>query len=142
MRLDDNSSSIASCDMFDRGELSQAQVEQMGLDCDEARSTQQAVVVMMSLLLAQLWLTCLLSKTYMEMVQDHLNDSDDHSLIDFIWERRRETWIQLRRFEDVVQRQFEELRSSLVNRAGSKRDPAANMQQTPSSASLSTGPRT
>ena len=43
---------------------------------------------MMVALLAQLWFTCVLSKTYMEMVQDHLNDSDDHSLIDFIWERR------------------------------------------------------
>jgi hypothetical protein len=52
------------------------------------RSTQQAVVVMMMVLLFQLWFTCVLSKTYMEMVQDHLNDSDDHSLIDFIWERR------------------------------------------------------
>jgi len=142
MRLDDNSSSMTSCGMLDNGELSQAQVEQMGLDCDEVRSTQKAVVYMMVLLLGQLWFTCVLSKTYMEMVQDHLNDSDDHSLIDFIWERRRETWIQLRRFEDVVQRQFEELRSSLVNRHGSKRDLSANMQPTPSSASLSTGPRT
>lgn len=43
---------------------------------------------MMMVLLFQLWFTCVLSKTYMEMVQDHLNDSDDHSLIDFIWERR------------------------------------------------------
>ena len=41
-----------------------------------------------------------------------------------------------------MQRQFEELRSSLVNRHGSKRDLSANMQPTPSSASLSTGPRT
>ena len=64
--------------------------------------------------------------------QDMLNDNDDHALVDFIWERRRETWVQLRRFEDVVQRQFEELRSSLVNRHGSKRD----MQPTPASASL------
>lgn len=143
MRLDDNSSSMTSCGMLDNGELSQAQVDQMGLDCDEVRSTHQAVVLMMVLLLAQLWFTCVLSKTYMEMVQDHLNDSDDHSLIDFIWLKRRETWIQLRRFEDVVQRQFEELRSSLVNRHGSKRDLSVNnMQPTPSSASLSTGPRT
>jgi len=143
MRLEDNSSSMTSCGMLDNGELSQAQVDQMGLDCDEVRSTQQAVVAMMVVLLAQLWFTCVLSKTYMEMVQDHLNDSDDHSLIDFIWERRRETWIQLRRFEDVVQRQFEELRSSLVARHGAKREPSsANMQPTPSSASLSTGPRT
>mgnify|MGYP004122563367 FL=1 len=44
---------------------------------------------MMVLLLTQLWFTCVLSKTYMEMVQDHLNDSDDHSLIDFIWDRRQ-----------------------------------------------------
>ena len=43
---------------------------------------------MMVVLLAQLWFTCVLSKTYMEMVQDHLNDNDDHSLVDFIWERR------------------------------------------------------
>ena len=42
-----------------------------------------------------------------------------------------------------MQRQFEELRSSLVNRHGSKRDLSVNnMQPTPSSASLSTGPRT
>ena len=71
MRLDDNRSSMGSCAMLDRGELSLAQVTQMGLDCDEVRSTQHAIVVMMSLLLAQLWLTCLLSKTYMEMVQAH-----------------------------------------------------------------------
>ena len=32
MRLDDNSSSMTSCGMLDNGELSQAQVDQMGLD--------------------------------------------------------------------------------------------------------------
>ena len=61
---------------------------------NQVRSTQKAVVYMMVLLLGQLWFTCVLSKTYMEMVQDHLNDSDDHSLIDFIWERRRATRIE------------------------------------------------
>ena len=39
MRLDDNSSSMTSCGMLDNGELSQAQVEQMGLDCDEVPRT-------------------------------------------------------------------------------------------------------
>ena len=39
MRLDDNSSSMTSCGMLDNGELSQAQVEQMGLDCDEVPHT-------------------------------------------------------------------------------------------------------
>lgn len=39
MRLDDNSSSMTSCGMLDNGELSQAQVDQMGLDCDEVAHT-------------------------------------------------------------------------------------------------------
>ena len=39
MRLDDNSSSMTSCGMLDNGELSQAQVDQMGLDCDEVPHT-------------------------------------------------------------------------------------------------------
>ena len=39
MRLDDNSSSMTSCAMLDNGELSQAQVDQMGLDCVEVAHT-------------------------------------------------------------------------------------------------------
>ena len=39
MRLDDNSSSMTSCAMLDNGELSLAQVDQMGLDCVEVAHT-------------------------------------------------------------------------------------------------------
>lgn len=136
MRLDANAESMNACGMLQRQEISEAQAAAMNLNCDEVYRDAQMVVVMMTVLLGQCWFSCLLSKTYMEMVQDQLNDNDDHALIDFIWERRRETWIQLRRFEDVVQRQFEELRSSLVNRHGSKRDLGPTPQPTPSSASL------
>ena len=48
---------------------------------------------------------------------EDMHDEDDRQLVDFIWDRRRETWLHLRRFEDVVQRQFEELRMSLVAHA-------------------------
>ena len=133
MQLDENSSAHAACMMVSRGEITQAQVEQQHLDCAAVEDFQGTVVTMMVLLLGQLWVSCLLAKTYMEMVQDLLNDNDDRALIDFIWERRRETWVQLRRFEDVVQRQFEELRSSLVNRHAAKRVE----QPTPASAASS-----
>jgi len=131
MQLDENSSAHAACGMLYRGDLTQAQADQQHLDCAAVESYHGMLVSLMVLLLMQLWVSCLLAKTYMEMVQDLLNDNDDRALVDFIWERRRETWVQLRRFEDVVQRQFEELRSSLVGRHGSKRD----VQQTPASGS-------
>ena len=54
------------------------------------------LLLVMLFLLMQLWASCLLAKTYMEMVQDMLNDNDDRALVDFIWERRRETWVSKR----------------------------------------------
>ena len=60
---------------------------------------------------------CLLRQVYSEMLQDAANDSDDAALVDFVWQRRGETWAKLEKFEDVVQRQFEELRMSLVAHA-------------------------
>eukprot|EP00966_Prymnesium_polylepis_P026577 613229-Prymnesium_polylepis.1 len=53
---------------------------------------------------------------YSEKIQDANNDQSDKATVDFVWHRRRELWVQLERFEDVVQRQFEELRVSLVHR--------------------------
>lgn len=107
MQLDENSSGVAACKMLRRGDLTDEQARQQGLDCDAVEGYQNVLLLVMLFLLGQLWASCLLAKTYMEMVQDLLNDNDDHALVDFIWERRRETWVQLRRFEDVVQRQFE-----------------------------------
>ena len=72
----------------------------------------------MIVLMSELWVSCFLAKTYSEYIQDEANDEDDRQLVDFIWDRRRETWLHLRRFEDVVQRQFEELRASLHSRTG------------------------
>ena len=65
-------------------------------------------------MIVELWSVCFLSKTYAEMLQDHANDESDSALVDFVWQRRGETWAKLEKFEDVVQRQFEELRMSLV----------------------------
>ena len=107
MQLDENSSGIAACQMLRRGDLTEDQARQQNLDCDAVEGYQNVLLLVMAFLLMQLWASCLLAKTYMEMVQDLLNDNDDRALVDFIWERRRETWVQLRRFEDVVQRQFE-----------------------------------
>ena len=106
------------------------------------------MLVVLVALLTQLWVSCFLARTYSELLQDAANDADDKALVNFVWERRRETWVQarappprhhcgarivrerpraraqLRRFEDVVQRQFEELRSSLVNRQGVRGTPS------------------
>ena len=57
------------------------------------------------------------------------------ALVDFVWHRRRELWVQLERFEDVVQRQFEELRVSLVHRQ------AQGPRGTPGASSGSPGAR-
>lgn len=69
------------------------------------------------LLIVQLWAVCFLSKIYSEMLQDQSNDASDDALVEFVWQRRGETWAKLEKFEDVVQRQFEELRMSLVAHA-------------------------
>ena len=101
-------------------------------------------IVLLATLLAQLWFSCFMAKMYSEKIQDRENDASDkvcagvggwngwspdkseilripsvphlQALVDFVWHRRRELWVQLERFEDVVQRQFEELRVSLVHR--------------------------
>ena len=52
-----------------------------------------------------------------EMLKDMQNDQHDAELVNFVWQRRGETWAKLEKFEDVVQRQFEELRMSLVAHA-------------------------
>ncbi len=51
------------------------------------------------------------------MLHEKENDEADHAVVDFVWQRRGETWAKLEKFEDVVQRQFEELRMSLVAHA-------------------------
>jgi len=119
MQLDENSSGIAACKMLRRGDITEDQARVQNLDCDSVEGYQNVLLLVMLFLLMQLWASCLLAKTYMEMVQDLLNDNDDHALVDFIWERRRETWVQLRRFEDVVQRQFEVRRTPPARRSPS-----------------------
>lgn len=51
------------------------------------------------------------------MLQDRANDEMDQQLINFVWQRRGEAWAKLEKFEDAVERQFEELRMSLVAHA-------------------------
>ena len=91
-------------------------------------------------MLAQLWASCFFAKTYSEMLQDQENDEQDRALIKFVWQRRGETWSKLERFEDLVQRQFEELRMSLVAHAHAARshDPPQRSPTVPRNAATAT----
>ena len=109
--------SDAACLLYRSGELTRAQLADRGLDCDDLARTSLYMGSGVVLLIAQLWLSCFLSKLYAEMLQDKENDEQDHALVNFVWQRRGETWVKLEKFEDVVQRQFEELRASLVAHA-------------------------
>jgi len=116
--------STAACRLFAEGELTRAQLADRGLDCDAVQRTSQYLSYGVALLLLQLWLSCFLAKAYSEMLQDADNDEQDRALVNFVWQRRGETWAKLEKFEEVVQRQFEELRFSLV--AHSNRPTAAS----------------
>ena len=107
----------AACQLYRAGELSAQRLRDSGLDCDALRSTSQFLLGGLALMLAQLWASCFFAKTYSEMLQDQENDEQDRALIKFVWHRRGETWSKLERFEDLVLRQFEELRMSLVAHA-------------------------
>jgi len=129
MYLQSDQRTTTTCALVKRGELTLAQAQGMGLgvDCDDVESRTKLLLGVMVMLLTQLWVSCFLCKTYSEMVQTRRSDDNDRRLTAFVWTRRRETWTQLRRFEDVVQRQFEELRSSLVSRQGVKQGFTAAM---------------
>ena len=129
------------------------------MNCEQIERTSFYMIVTLVTLLLQLWLSSFVSKMYSERIQDRMNDLNDKELVNFVWNRRRETWVQvegctshtvvdyhvsnpshlarhadafasshhavwphsqLERFEDVVQRQFEELRVSLVHRLCSR----------------------
>jgi len=120
MYMESNSSTREACGLLDRGDLSAEQAEQIALNCVEVERSHRQMLAVMVVLLIQMWVSSFLTKTLSEMIQDLRNDEDDRSLVDFAWQQRRDLWKELRRFEDVVQRQFEELRSSLVSRQGVK----------------------
>lgn len=109
---------LTACRMLALGDMSADEAQSRELGCDGIEARHRMLLGVMGALLAQLWISCFLARTFSEMVQDMQSDDDDRQLVRFIWERRRETWQQLRRFEDVVQRQFEELRASLVSKQG------------------------
>ena len=105
----------AACRLYRTGELSKQQLE--GLDCDALDANARYALFLLGGLVGLLWVVCLLSRMYNEMLQDVANDAMDRQLVNFVWQRRGETWAKLEKFEDVVQRQFEELRMSLVAHA-------------------------
>ncbi len=108
----------STCRLHDAGELSSEQLADLHLDCDHQAAASRQVLVGVLLLLGLLWGSCYLAKTYAEMVQDAENDTDDRALVAFVWQRRAEMWTQLGRFEEVVQRQLDELRSSFAGTGG------------------------
>jgi len=120
MYMQSNESTRKACSLLLRGDLSAEQAVAMALDCTEVDRKNRETLVVMVTLLIQMWVSSFLCRTYSEMIQDMRSDDDDRALIEFAWQRRRDLWKELRRFEDVVQRQFEELRSSLVSRQGVK----------------------
>jgi len=109
---------LTACRMLALGDMSADEAQARELGCDGVAARHHTLLGVMVALLAQLWISCFLARTFSEMIQDMQSDEADRLLVQFIWERRRETWQQLRRFEDVVQRQFEELRASLVSKQG------------------------
>ncbi|EOD16286.1 hypothetical protein EMIHUDRAFT_210626 [Emiliania huxleyi CCMP1516] len=116
---------LTACRLLERGDIDAVEARARELGCDGIEARHHTLLGVMGTLLIQLWISCYLARTYSETLQDLANDADDAALVQFVWARRRETWQQLRRFEDVVGRQFEELRASLVSkqslRAGSFR---------------------
>ena len=115
--LTSETQSATACRLFASGELSPQQLRDQGLDCDDVARTARLLGTGLLSLILLLWAVCFFSKLYSEMLQDAQNDGHDAELINFVWQRRGETWAKLEKFEDVVQRQFEELRMSLVAHA-------------------------
>jgi len=136
MDLESNEQSYTACRLFADGELTLQQLQDSNLNCDALERSSSWMIGTLVTLLAQLWLSSFLAKMYSEKIQDRANDASDKALVDFVWHRRRELWVQLERFEDVVQRQFEELRVSLVHRqAQVARGPPPSGAYTPGAAS-------
>ena len=72
------------------------QNEHLALDCSDIHSTHSAIIGVLLALLTQLWISCFLARTYSEMLADVEDDAGDRELVNFVWERRRETWLQVR----------------------------------------------
>ena len=108
--------SSAACRLFREGELTRAQLADRGLDCDAVQRTTRHVSYAVGFLLLLLLASCFLAKAYSEKLQDKENDEQDRALVNFVWQRRRETWAKLEKFEDLVLRQFEDLQSALRSR--------------------------
>lgn len=115
MHLADHEQETTACRMMELGDLPGAEAGARLACGGAADETHRMVVRAMGALLALLWATSFLGRTYSEMLQDAANDADDRALVDFVWARRRETWLQLQKFEGTVTTQFVELRSGLMN---------------------------
>lgn len=117
--------SSAACRLFREGELTRAQLADRGLDCDAVQRTTRHVSYAVGVLLLLLLASCFLAKAYSEKLQEEENDEQDRALVNFVWQRRRETWAKLEKFEDLVLRQFEDLQSALRRARDADSDTAA-----------------
>lgn len=117
IQLTSEEQGAAACALYETGELTAQQLADQGLDCDQLARTARLSFLALLLLVCLLWGVCFLSKMYSEMLQDKANDEQDAELVNFVWRRRGETWAKLEKFEELVNRQFEELRMSLVAHA-------------------------
>ena len=117
LQLTSEEQGATACRLFRAGEVTKQQLDDAGLDCDSLERTARVSALGLLLLAALLWSVCFLSKIYSEGLQDRENDETDIAIVNFVWQRRGETWAKLEKFEEVVQRQFEELRMSLVAHA-------------------------
>lgn len=117
LQLTSEEQGAAACSLYRSGGLTAQQLEDAEVDCDELERTAHLLMLLLLVLAALLWSVCFLSKLYSEGLQDKENDETNVAIIDFVWQRRRETWAKLERFEQVVQQQFEELRRSLAAHA-------------------------
>jgi hypothetical protein len=113
LQLTSEEQGMVACDLLPKQQLREAKINCALFD----EGVRLLLGLGLVLLAALLWAVCYLSRVYSEGLQDKQNDDTDLAIIDFIWQRRGETWERLERFEEVVQRQFEELRMSLVAHA-------------------------
>lgn len=129
--LGDDAQVDVACRLYAKGELSLGQVRDRGLDCDGQARLHAYLNWSLALLVGHLLVGCFFSKVYSNNLQDVEADEVNRGIVNFVWQRRGEIWSKLEKFEDIVQRQFEELRLSLVAHAHHAQSSARGHMPTP-----------
>ena len=114
MHIADHEQELSACRLLQLGDLP-AEEASAEIKCGDVDEKHRLILQSMSSMLLLLWAGSYFGRTLSELFQDERNDADDRALVNFVWQRRRETQTQLRQFEGQVLRQFEELREGLMS---------------------------